>query len=241
MGVSAPLPAASLPQPGNPEHTISRGSGGGGGSGVAARSCRRCRRCLRSSMRRWMLPTSMISRRRSTELFRTRSWPWEGHRVPCCPSLCPVSSPPAPLCPRPPHLDGLEAPVPGATAFLFLQFRCAHPLHGRRLPCAIFFELLHEHRAAAWSWLGMAQPHHLQPTGGGGFGHSSQLAAEVYGIPACPIWQAGHLPAAQLCPVGRRSPVGNLMPLRALGHLAASPGMAGSVPASSHANPQGWA
>lgn len=43
-----------------------------------------------------MLPTSMISRRRSTELFRTRSWPWGGHAAPCLPS-------PRPAAPRSTH------------------------------------------------------------------------------------------------------------------------------------------
>lgn len=53
-------------------------------------------------------------------------------------------------------------------------------------------------------------------------------------MPTCSTCQAGHLPAAQLCPMGKSSQVGNLMPLRALGHLAASPRMAEWVPASAN-------
>ena len=109
--------------------------------------------------------------------------------------LC-AQLPAGPPRPNPPHLDGLKAPVPGAMAFLLLQLRRAHPLHGRQLPCTIPFESLHGHRGAAWSWLGTEQPHRLcpQPAGGGGSGHGSQLAAEVYGMPGSP-WACACPPA----------------------------------------------
>lgn len=158
------------------------------------------------------------------------------------------SQPPRPPCaPTPPHLDSLKTPIPGTTVFLLLQLRRAHPLHGQRLPCAIPFESLHGHGGAASSQLGTEQPHHLcpQPTGSGGSGDSSQLTAEVCEMPnspwacTCPPALFGKLGTCLLLSSasGKSSWVGNLMPLRALGHLAASPRIAGLVPASSHLSP----
>lgn len=54
--------------------TISSGSGGGSWEAASA-SRFFCLRFFLSSMRFWIPPTSMISRRRSRDVLRTRSWP----------------------------------------------------------------------------------------------------------------------------------------------------------------------
>lgn len=64
--------------------TISSGSGGGSWEAISA-SRFFCLRFFRSSMRFWIPPTSMISRRRSRDVLRTRSWPCMevAHQTPC--------------------------------------------------------------------------------------------------------------------------------------------------------------
>lgn len=127
--------------------------------------------------------------------------------------------------------------------FLLLQLRCAHPLHGRWLLHTILFEALEWHRGAARSWLSTEQPHHLhpQPAGAGGSGHGSQFTTEVSMMPgspwacACPPVPLGKLGTCPL--LGNSSLFGNLMPLKALGHLAASPRVAGLASDSSHPHP----
>lgn len=75
LALPSPLPTQVCSQ----ELTISSGSGGGSWATRAARFF--CFRFFRSSIRFWMPPTSMISRRRSKDVLRTRSWPCVGMAV----------------------------------------------------------------------------------------------------------------------------------------------------------------
>lgn len=76
-------------------------------------------------------------------------------------ALCrsPAGSPPASHSPaQSPHLDGLNAAVPGPLAFLLLQLRRAHPFHGQWLPWAITFQPLWRHGGSGELEVGTKQP-----------------------------------------------------------------------------------
>lgn len=91
------------------------------------------------------------------------------------------------------HLDGLKAPVPGAAAFLLLQLRCVHALHGRRLPCPVPSEFLHRHSGCCMALSGHgAAP--LPPSSRGRWlcsllrsaGYSAALGL-VFACPPCSV------------------------------------------------------